>query len=82
MRDTYTVYVRSRVRPHEPNYFTENLRKVVRMREQFVPGRIFRPGNEANPEAAVGGAAQVHVSMRRARRGCDQRDVCVYGSTV
>ena len=32
---------------HKPNYFTDILRKIVRMCEQCVPGRIFRPGNEA-----------------------------------
>jgi len=29
------------------HYFTDILRKIVRMCEQCVPGRIFRPGNEA-----------------------------------
>ena len=32
---------------HKHNYFTDILRKIVRMCEQCVPGRIFRPGNEA-----------------------------------
>ena len=32
---------------HKPNYFTDILRKILRMCEQCVPGRIFRPGNEA-----------------------------------
>ena len=32
---------------HKPNYFTDILRKIVCMRKQCVPGRIFRPGNEA-----------------------------------
>jgi len=32
---------------HKPNYFTDSLRNIVRMCEQCVPGRIFRPGNEA-----------------------------------
>ena len=33
---------------HKPNYFTDILRKIVRMCQQCVPGRTFRPGNEAS----------------------------------
>ena len=33
---------------HKSTYFTEILRKIVCMCKQCVPGRIFRPGNEAS----------------------------------